>query len=229
MLLRVADGDPDLWKHHGSFYGIDDNGGFQVNTTRAHGGKYDEDGREPNTLGPITGDVRFKVKSGQTFAVVGLDQDGNNPTFQIDVMDGEISLALNDGNTQLRIQEDKITATINGGVDGKLTLDGSDPTKQLKVELGGQSLTLEDSGGQTKLTIGDGSDFVVLWTELNNWWAQQLTTLLAHTHPVPAAGLLSAAPGAPVTGNATAGLSTNLNLQPLASDAMSTKVTVPGP
>lgn len=36
--LNLIDGDPSFWKHHGSFFGVKDNGDFTVDTTQANTG-----------------------------------------------------------------------------------------------------------------------------------------------------------------------------------------------
>jgi len=45
--LTVADGDPDLIKHHGAFYGVDGAGNWTVDTSRANNGELADTGAEP--------------------------------------------------------------------------------------------------------------------------------------------------------------------------------------
>jgi len=46
LQLKLADGDPDFFKHHGTFYGVDDNGDWIVDTTFANKGNLDPTGNE---------------------------------------------------------------------------------------------------------------------------------------------------------------------------------------
>jgi len=46
--LKSVDGDPDFFKHHGTFYGIDDNGDWITDTTFANDGSTNSTGNEPN-------------------------------------------------------------------------------------------------------------------------------------------------------------------------------------
>ena len=45
--LKLADGDPDFFKHHGTFYGITNKGDWLVDTTFANDGQLDAVGHEP--------------------------------------------------------------------------------------------------------------------------------------------------------------------------------------
>ena len=46
--LKLEDGDPDFWKHHGVFHGVDNDGNYHINTTFANDGTLEEDGTEPD-------------------------------------------------------------------------------------------------------------------------------------------------------------------------------------
>jgi len=46
-LLKTVDGDPNFLRHHGSFFGLDKDGNWLADTTKAHDGKLDSDGKEP--------------------------------------------------------------------------------------------------------------------------------------------------------------------------------------
>lgn len=48
MRLAGADGSPLFWKHRGAYWGLDTNGNWHFDLTRAHTGQYNADGSEPD-------------------------------------------------------------------------------------------------------------------------------------------------------------------------------------
>lgn len=93
--LKLVDGEPSFWKHRGSFFGVDDNGDFVVDTTRAHDGVYATDGTEV----PVGGSVKVRVGSGEQLHVIGLDVSGANPLFELTLVNNALTLQLQDGAT----------------------------------------------------------------------------------------------------------------------------------
>lgn len=69
LKLKVADGDPDFWKHHGSLYGIAKDGNFLVDTRFANDGKLESDGKEAAAPTDGKGSVKFKLPDGATFEI----------------------------------------------------------------------------------------------------------------------------------------------------------------
>ena len=66
--LKLVDGDPNFWKHHGTFFGVADNGDFVVDTTFANDGTNNATGDEPapsNSKGSVT----FKAPKGATYSL----------------------------------------------------------------------------------------------------------------------------------------------------------------
>jgi hypothetical protein len=68
LKLKLEDGDPDFWKHHGTLYGIDKEGNFLVDTRFANDGKLADDGKEPEPS-EDKGNVKFQLPSGTTFTI----------------------------------------------------------------------------------------------------------------------------------------------------------------
>ena len=75
MRLKIADGNPDFWKHRGAFYGVSDDGDFVVDLTQAYAGELDEKGTQPappadGTTGNYK--VRLPDKSKLTVEIEGV-------------------------------------------------------------------------------------------------------------------------------------------------------------
>ncbi len=92
--LKLADGDPDFWKHHGVYYGVSDTGDFVVDTTRGTDGTLGADGKEADPPGDgSTGNVALRLPVGSTLTI---EVDGG-PSLTIEEKDGNATLTLGDG------------------------------------------------------------------------------------------------------------------------------------
>ncbi len=69
LKLKLADGDPEFAKHHGSLYGIADNGDFLVDTRFANDGELGGDGHEAEAPTDGKGSVLFRLPDGSTFTI----------------------------------------------------------------------------------------------------------------------------------------------------------------
>lgn len=68
LRLKVADGDPDFWKHRGAFYGISDDGDFVADLTQAYDGDLEADGKQPTAPEDGTaGNFEFKAQKNAEF------------------------------------------------------------------------------------------------------------------------------------------------------------------
>lgn len=115
LKLKLVDGQPDYWKHHGSFAGFDKDGNFIVDTTRAHSGQYDVSGNEVPVPDAAHGNTTYVVSDKATFKVIGLDVNGLNPKFELSVKDNELHLKLQNGESLLI-----------SGKDGSVTMKAGD-------------------------------------------------------------------------------------------------------
>lgn len=102
MRLKVVDGEPDFWKHHGSFYGVDDSGNFVVDTTRAHGGEFSDDGSEVPAQDAAHGNVIIRVGDDNTVTV----QVGGGATLLLTGKDGATTMQLGDGARHVAVVEE---------------------------------------------------------------------------------------------------------------------------
>lgn len=102
LRLKVADGDPDFVKHHGSFYGISDSGDFIVDTREAHKGDLETDGSEPTPPGDgSVGNHIYKLPAGAKVTI----QIDEGDTFELELKDGNAKLKLGDGAKSVPIVE----------------------------------------------------------------------------------------------------------------------------
>lgn len=127
MKLTSDDKDPDFLKHHGVFYGVDNNGDFVIDSTWANKGKLDEKGREAAPPTDGKGKQTFKLSQDATF-VIGL-YDMTNPSAPNEVM-------------SVSIRKDKILAKVTQGDTIKVEEDAADA-----------KLTLGD--GAVKVAVAD--------------------------------------------------------------------------
>ena len=101
-------------RHQGGFFGIDADGAFVVDLTRAHLGELDAQGRPPrrqndpssagdNVLtedGAGGGNIRLRLRTGSTLE---LEIDGT--TLKLEAQDGDAKLTLGDGAVSLAVAE----------------------------------------------------------------------------------------------------------------------------
>lgn len=160
MKLKVADGDPNFWKHHGAFFGVADNGDWQVDTSYAYDGKLPTpDGKEPPTV-PTDGRGSH------------LHTLPKNATFKIRLVDA-------DGTTQ--VAELTLSATELKQVFANAAAD-------LLLQIGtGATLKVEGKDATAKLTLGDGSAHVAIAEQLQTWWGTVQTEFIRWAPLVEAA------------------------------------------
>ena len=158
LTLKLADGDPDFWKHHGSFYGIADNGDFQVDTTFANDGK---------TLTPEAKELPNAMDgSGAHHHLLP-----ETAVFDIKLVDATGAIA----SVSFTIDKTQLEHLI------------TDPSGKVLLNIGGgATLKVEGTDNLAKVTIGDGAAHVVLGEQLQTWWGIVKTALdlfgSAHTH-----------------------------------------------
>lgn len=178
MKLTEADKDPDLTRHHGVFWGVDDLGNWIQDSTFGNDGSLDDQGKEADP--PTDG-----TKGNQT---VNLPMDSK---FTINLMD------MSDPKNPAP----KVTIEVAKGGE---TVDIKDPGGKwvLKVAEGTNTLTLEKADADAKLTLGDGAVHAAIFEHLQTWWDTQVKPKLdafdAHQHLNTYIAPLIPAPGPPV-------------------------------
>ncbi len=115
LRLKIADGDPDFWKHHGGFYGIDDNGDFVVDLTEANKGQTDSAGKEPEaTTDGSSGNYKIKLPENSEFRLLIKDL----VSFVLNLGGADATAVLGTGDVSVAIGE-KLEA-LWGTLVGKL-------------------------------------------------------------------------------------------------------------
>lgn len=101
--LKVADGDPDFWKHHGAFYGVSDAGDFVVDTTRAYSGPdLEPNGNErPPVEDGTTGNYNVKLPKG---SIVTVEIEAG-ASLKVENKNGDAKLTLGDGAKGIMIAD----------------------------------------------------------------------------------------------------------------------------
>lgn len=110
MRLKESDGNPKFTKHRGSYYGIDPDGNYAVDTRKAHSGKYESDGKEPTpTLNGTNGNFTIDLPQGSTLTV----RVANGATLLIDDKDGAATMTLGSGDRSVAVAQELQTLYTN--------------------------------------------------------------------------------------------------------------------
>lgn len=160
LRLKVADGDPDFWKHHGTFYGVATNGDFTVDTSQANDGSVLTTGAEPAPPTDGKGAQRYK-----------LPQDAERSTQLLDMADPAAPVVV---ATELLKKELY-----------RLSFQGAGSFLEILIE-GLNSLKVQGREGGAMLRLGDGAAHVVLGEAYQTWWDNTIKPLFdafdAHVH-----------------------------------------------
>lgn len=143
MRLLRTDGDVRLWRHHGSYFGVQPDGSFVVDNSRGHQGRIESDGSEQaydavdpstNTVPPPPGTL-FRLRPGGKFRVEIVDPDDPDSTpknFEFEANQNELRVKLS----------------------------------------GADNLVLTQSGANAELRIGDGAMHVPIGEHLKTLYDQ---------------------------------------------------------
>ena len=154
--LKLVDGDPSFYKHHGSFYGVGTTGDFVVNTTLANDGTTRPSGQEPPQTATPGGNLRFNLPPATQRVT----------TFVSGVAQAAAATATE-------------TLSERGVVIGT---GANDPTLQV-VSQAGNCLQAQHSAAAATLTVGDGLYHVALAEALQAFWDNQVHPyLIGHQH-----------------------------------------------
>jgi hypothetical protein len=125
LQLLDTDGDPDFWKHHGTYYGVDDNGDFIVDTTFANDGKIGNDGKEADPPTDGKGTQRYRLEQNAEHEVVLYDMGDpsspnevarvvvNKDSFEVHFEQGDsIKIEGKDGDAKLTLGDGAVSVAI---------------------------------------------------------------------------------------------------------------------
>ena len=163
--LKTTDGDPDFFKHHGTYYGIDDTGAFVVNTTMANNGQILPDGTEAPP--PVDGSgVQAHYLPQDATHRIEFD-DMTNPDAPVPVSFQNIVKAL----YELSLDQAQAVFTI------------AQAALELKLGLGA-TFKVENKDALAKLTLGDGAKSAIIAEAWQTFWNTPFGTWCkTHTHP----------------------------------------------
>jgi hypothetical protein len=185
--LKVADGDPDFWKHHGTFFGVDTNGDWLVDTTFANDGTWDTEGNEPDP--PTDG-------KGAQKALLPLAAEHRIEFFDMADPDSPASKAfqsLKKASYELSLDEAKAVLKVAAAA--------------LELLLDGATIKAEGKDATAKLTLGDGAKSALIAEAWSTFWDNSFKTwVTTHTHPtgVGPSGAPAEAPAFPAYSGSSA-------------------------
>lgn len=157
MKLKKVDGDPDFWRHHGIFGGVDNDGNYILDSRFANNGELDDEGKEPDPPTDGKGTFEFRLPQDAKFNIVLYDMA--DPDGPVEVL-------------HVTFQKDQ-------GI-----LDIKDPAGKFNVKVeDGECLTIEGKDGDAKLTLGDGAVKATIADHMEALWGTQKGWIEGHTHP----------------------------------------------
>jgi len=125
LRMTQVDGDPDFWKHHGTYFGVEDNGDYTVDSTFANNGVLAEDGKEAAPPTDGKGSQRFKLAQDSEHEIALYDM--STPTSPVEVLritatkdtweihfaqGNSLKVELKDADTKLTLGDGAVAAVI---------------------------------------------------------------------------------------------------------------------
>lgn len=201
MLMTLEDGEPDLWKHQGTFYGVDQDGNFVVDTTRAHSGQYSATGGEQPAKDAQHGNVNLTLSNAAKLTVLGVEDQGtgapSNEKFRMELQDGKLTIKMeDDANKALVFDASSGSFTVQFDATHSITYDGS----KFIVKNGGASLEVDDKDGSAVLKVGDGAEEVPIYSKLKTFYSTMLKSTFLDVHQHSTGGTLLDGFGIPCSG-----------------------------
>jgi hypothetical protein len=159
--LAVADGNPSLWKHNGTFHGIDDKGNFVVDGSRAHDGQYTNEGQEQPVEDGAHGNAFVTLHNKASLDVVGVDKDAASEKFHLVLKDGAFSVVMGaDATKELSLDTAGANFDVKLGSDNKtIHLDAA--TFLARVGANNKNLILDGAGTKFSVNLGANQSLVV--------------------------------------------------------------------
>jgi len=113
MALKLVDGDPEFTKHHGCYWGVDDQGNFLVDTTFGNDGSITDTGKEPDPpTNGTQGNQEYRIPKDSSHELVVFDMsDPSAPSevgrliFQANGARDDVTLQLGTGAVKVAIAD----------------------------------------------------------------------------------------------------------------------------
>lgn len=149
LRLVDGDGDPRLWRHHGGFFGFEDNGDFIVDLTKTANNDYNPDGTQPTAAPASAGAFRVKAREGGVISIQGAEGTGAEISIEAT---GLVSIIGEGGDTQI-IMEPSGVITLSNTNGAQLALKANGD-----VELNAATAGLGDVKiNGTTVAVGTGA------------------------------------------------------------------------
>lgn len=124
--IQREDGEPRYWKHRGAFWGVDTDGNWTLDLTKAHSGEYNEDGTEPDPPEDgANGNFTVRVQEGAKYTVSSSNGTSIvlNANGDIDINAGADSQVITVQGSGLDVQTDEVR--LGDGADESAVLGDS--------------------------------------------------------------------------------------------------------
>lgn len=165
MKLTDADGDPDLFRHHGVHWGVDDLGNYGISTNYANDGVIDADGKEPPPSGASdTGNITLDLPKEAKLTI------NLNDMSSVDSPSPQLTFTLEDGKCKIEI--DQSTFTLE---DDKCTVEIAS----------GATVEITEKDSDAKLVLGDGAKSAAIAERLEALYTSlvaEINKFNTHTH-----------------------------------------------
>lgn len=133
--LRQVDGSPRFYKNHGTYFGVDDNGNWVLDTRYAHDGKLKDDGKEPDPPTDGKGAQTISLPLDAEYTIKFYDMsDPENPEekvvsefvknkWRVKFVDSGLELLVDDENNIIELGEEGSSekATIDSSLQSELS------------------------------------------------------------------------------------------------------------
>lgn len=120
--LLSTDSSPRLSRHHGTYFGVESDGGFVFDNSRGHEGRINSDGSEQAFSDSPAPDTTIRLRAGGTFRVVLVD-DANSPisgtkSFELTATQSAVEIKFA-GGPNLTLAQSGANATLQIGDGAK--------------------------------------------------------------------------------------------------------------
>jgi hypothetical protein len=136
MRLKLIDGDPEFWRHHGTHWGVNSDGDFVVDTRWANDGELDDAGKESDPPTDGKGAVTHSLPQDATYSIVLYDMtdpSAPNEVMKTIVQKDKLKIQISQGESLLVQKKDDTAELILG--DGAVKVAVADHLKTLYTSL----------------------------------------------------------------------------------------------
>lgn len=118
LRLKQADGDVRLWRHHGTYFGVRNDGSFVVDASRGYTNSVTDDGSYPSYANDPAPQTVLRLRPGGTFRIeiVSDPQQPVSSTKSLEIVATETEVQVRfDGSNNLQLAQSGSAATLTVG------------------------------------------------------------------------------------------------------------------